>query len=110
MEDQPTQKPICLITGATERVGKATALELARKGFAGHGGWLRGHVSDQLSVGLSSDASAGRGTEEQRQGRIISLSSSVYTLSKFDPKNLQSEKRFSVMGLFCVEAFALVQH
>src|ERR1700758_5184021 len=29
-----TDKPVCLITGATEGVGRATATELARKGFA----------------------------------------------------------------------------
>ena len=28
------EKPICLITGATDGVGRATATELARKGFA----------------------------------------------------------------------------
>jgi NAD(P)-dependent dehydrogenase (short-subunit alcohol dehydrogenase family) len=35
-----------------------------------------------------------------RQGRIINLSSSVYTVGKFDEGNLQSEKRFSVLGAY----------
>lgn len=34
------------------------------------------------------------------QGRIINLSSSVYSSGKFDPNNLQSEKRFSVLGTY----------
>jgi retinol dehydrogenase-12 len=34
------------------------------------------------------------------QGRIINLSSNVYTVGKFDAQNLQSEKRFSVMGAY----------
>jgi retinol dehydrogenase 12 len=32
-DDQTMQKPICLITGATEGVGKITAAELVSKGF-----------------------------------------------------------------------------
>jgi retinol dehydrogenase-12 len=32
-KNQTSRKPICLITGATEGVGKATATELASKGF-----------------------------------------------------------------------------
>jgi NAD(P)-dependent dehydrogenase (short-subunit alcohol dehydrogenase family) len=34
------------------------------------------------------------------QGRIINLSSSVYAMGKFDVGNLQSERRFSVMGTY----------
>jgi NAD(P)-dependent dehydrogenase (short-subunit alcohol dehydrogenase family) len=34
------------------------------------------------------------------QGRIINLSSSVYTVGKFDLNNLQSEQKFSVMGTY----------
>jgi len=34
------------------------------------------------------------------QGRIINLSSSVHSVGRFDPENLQSEKRFSVMGAY----------
>lgn len=38
--------------------------------------------------------------KRSRQGRIINLSSSVYSAGKFDPSNLQSEKRFSVLGTY----------
>ena len=38
--------------------------------------------------------------KKSEQGRIINLSSSVYTVGKFDALNLQSEKRFSVMGAY----------
>jgi retinol dehydrogenase 12 len=34
------------------------------------------------------------------QGRIINLSSSVYSIGKFDADNLQSEKHFSVPGTY----------
>lgn len=34
------------------------------------------------------------------QGRIINLSSSVYSIGKFDPGNLQSEQRFSAIGAY----------
>jgi retinol dehydrogenase 12 len=33
-------------------------------------------------------------------GRIINLSSSVYSMGTFDPGNLQSEKRFSALGTY----------
>jgi NAD(P)-dependent dehydrogenase (short-subunit alcohol dehydrogenase family) len=38
--------------------------------------------------------------QQSEQGRIINLSSSVYALGRFDPHNLQSEKRFSVLGTY----------
>jgi NAD(P)-dependent dehydrogenase (short-subunit alcohol dehydrogenase family) len=38
--------------------------------------------------------------ETSEQGRIVNLSSSVYTMGKLDPSNLQAEKRFSVMGAY----------
>jgi NAD(P)-dependent dehydrogenase (short-subunit alcohol dehydrogenase family) len=38
--------------------------------------------------------------EKSEQGRIINLSSSVYTMGKLDADNLQGEKRFSVMGAY----------
>jgi len=34
------------------------------------------------------------------QGRIINLSSSVYSMGRFDPENLQSERRFSAIGAY----------
>jgi retinol dehydrogenase 12 len=38
--------------------------------------------------------------KQSDQGRIINLSSSVYTAGKFDPENLQGEKRFSTFGAY----------
>ena len=38
--------------------------------------------------------------QKSEQGRIINLTSSVYAIGKFDPDNLQSEKRFSVLATY----------
>ena len=38
--------------------------------------------------------------QQSAQGRIINLSSSVYALGRFDPHNLQSKRRFSVLGTY----------
>jgi retinol dehydrogenase 12 len=159
------EKPICLITGATEGVGKATATELARKGFAivvaARNAAKAKTVTKEIAVATgNSDVdyiiADLRSLTQLRQlsetferryprldvlinnagivmpervltedgyettfqvnylsqfhlthllldalkrsplsGRIINLSSSVYRAGKFDPDNLQSERRFS---------------
>jgi retinol dehydrogenase-12 len=167
-KNQTSRKPICLITGATEGVGKATATELASKGFTvvlaarnaakadaaraeikeATGGEVDIILADLTSlraVHQLAETFKGRyprldvlinnagvfmpkrvltpdGFEtcyqvnylshflltrlllgelkKSEQGRIINLSSSVYTVGKFDALNLQSEKRFSVMGAY----------
>jgi retinol dehydrogenase 12 len=38
--------------------------------------------------------------KRSEQGRVINLSSSVYSTGKFDPENLQSEKRFSTISSY----------
>jgi retinol dehydrogenase 12 len=38
--------------------------------------------------------------KKSEQGRIINLSSSVYSIGKFEAGNLQSEKHFSVLGTY----------
>jgi NAD(P)-dependent dehydrogenase (short-subunit alcohol dehydrogenase family) len=38
--------------------------------------------------------------KQAEQGRIVNLSSSVYTAGKFDPENLQGEKRFSTFSAY----------
>ncbi len=157
--------PVCLITGATEGIGKATAHALARKGFTvvlaarslvkaentrreiaaasgandidiviGDLGSLRqaqtvqqrhprldllinnagimmpertvtedgyessyqvNYLSHFLLTQMLLDA-----LKNSEQGRIINLSSSVYSIGKFDPANLQSERRFSAIGAY----------
>jgi retinol dehydrogenase 12 len=162
------ERPICLITGATDGIGKFTALKLAGKGFriviasrnqakaerakaeiqaVGRGdvdyliadlGSLRDVRSlaeefkrrfprlDVLINNAGIFAPARRETvdgfeasyqvnylshflltqlllddlQRSRQGRIINLSSSVYAAGKFDPENLQSEKKFSVLTTY----------
>jgi retinol dehydrogenase 12 len=161
-------KPICLITGATEGVGKVTAAKLISKGFtvvvaarnaakadavkaeirATTGGEVDIILADltslravyqlaetfkrrysRLDVLINNAgifAPARKVTEDgfeasyqvnylsafllthllldelkkSEQGRIINLSSNVYTAGKFDAQNLQSEKRFSVIGAY----------
>jgi NAD(P)-dependent dehydrogenase (short-subunit alcohol dehydrogenase family) len=162
-------KPICLITGATEGVGRATAIELAKKDFtvvlAARNAAKAEMVMREIKVSAgNADADyiladltslkqvsnlagifrkrypeldvlinnagifAGQRqlTEDgfetsfqvnylsqflltqmllpelkkSAQGRIVNLSSSVYSIGKFDPGNLQSEKRFSAMAAY----------
>lgn len=153
---------ICLITGATDGVGKATAAELARRGFTvviaardeKKGAAVGKEIgADVIACDLASLAQTRRlaetfrrrhakldvlvcnagvfvpartltddglettyqvnylshflltqllvsELEKSEQGRIINLSSSVHSAGRFDPDNLQSEKKFSVMGTY----------
>ncbi len=162
-------KPVCLITGATEGVGKATAQALARKGFtvvlaarslakaenikreiAAMSGAkdidiivgdlnslrqvrqmaqtvLQRHPRLDLLINNAGIMAPERAVTEDGyessyqvnylshfllthllldalknsdQGRIINLSSSVYSIGKFDPGNLQNEQRFSAIGAY----------
>jgi retinol dehydrogenase 12 len=160
--------PVCLITGGTEGVGKATAVKLASKGFTiviaarnlAKAETVKAEIKiatgaevDVLSADLTSLQAVRQLAETftvryprldvlinnagifapkrvltadgfessyqvnylshfvlthllldrlkaSDQGRVINLSSSVYTAGKFDAQNLQSEKRFSVMGTY----------
>ena len=169
------KNPICLITGATEGVGKVTALELAKKGFTivvaarnpskaeallneietSTGNTSSDYiVADLASLGqvrqlaetfrrryssldvllnnagvflpTRTETEDGHETmfqvnylspflltnllldelRKSEQGRIVNLSSSVYSIGKFDPDNLKSvgvgvgERRFSVPGTY----------
>ena len=163
------RKPICLITGATEGIGRATAIELARRGYtvvlaardAAKAQAVAGDIeattgerdTGVITADLRSLADVralaeafhlryprldvlinnagifpgarrltGDGFEAAyqvnylsqfyltrlmlgalkaaRQGRVINLSSSVHANGRFDPGNLQSEKRFSSFGTY----------
>jgi retinol dehydrogenase 12 len=160
---------VCLITGATEGVGKATAIELAKRGITvvmaardparaekvkweiarttGNAdadyivadlaslqqvrqlaetfkeryphldilinnagvvlpartvtgdGYETTFQVNYLSHFLATQLLLGE-LEKSEHGRIINLSSSVYTMGKLDTDNLQGEKRFSAMGAY----------
>ena len=168
MSIKTSSGPVCLITGGTDGVGKATATELASRGFIvvitarnlAKAESVKAEIKratgaevEVMSADLTSLQSVRKlagtftaryprldvlinnagifaskrvltddGFESSYQvnylshfllthllidrlkasehGRIINLSSSVYTAGKFDPQNLQSEKRFSVMGTY----------
>jgi retinol dehydrogenase-12 len=162
-------KPICLITGATDGIGRVTAIELAARGFvvvvaARNAAKAQALVKEiELTTGhrdadtITADLRSltevrqlseifhqryprldvlinnagifsgvrqltGDGFEttyqvnylapfyltylmldalkQAEQGRIVNLSSSVYTAGKFDPENLQGEKRFSTFSAY----------
>ena len=171
------KNPICLITGATEGVGKVTALELAKKGFTivvaarnankvealkteierstgntscdyivadlGSLGQVRrladtfrqrySHLDVLINnagvfLPMRTETEDGYETmlqvnylsqflltnllldklKRSEQGRIINLSSSVYAIGKFDPENLQSEKKFSMLGTYAATKLFVV--
>jgi retinol dehydrogenase 12 len=160
--------PVCLITGATDGVGKFTALELAHRGFT-----VIFAARDQAKAERIKAAIVARGRGEAdyiltdlaclgdvrrlaenfkrryskldvlinnagifapsrqltvdgfeasyqinylshflltqlllqdllscEQGRIINLSSKVHSVNKFDPENLQSERKFSLLPTY----------
>jgi NAD(P)-dependent dehydrogenase (short-subunit alcohol dehydrogenase family) len=170
-------KPICLITGATEGIGRATAIGLAAKGFtvvlaarnaakaeavvkeieAITGRCDAEYITGDLrslsevralaetfhrryprldvlinNAGIFSPARivTGDGFEatyqvnylsqfylthllldalkQSNQGRIINLSSNAYSAGKFDPGNLQSEKRFSTIASYAASKLLML--
>lgn len=170
-------RPICLITGATDGIGKVTAAELARKGYtvvlaarneakaatvtreivASTGNRDVGYLTADLTSLAQLHRLAGTFTaryprldvlinnagvimpqrvltrdgyettfqvnylaqfyltqlllgelEKSRQGRVINLSSSVYRAGKFDPDNLQGQRRFSTIGAYAASKLCVL--
>lgn len=170
-------RPICLITGATDGVGKVTATALARNGYAvvllARNETKAAAVTteivtstgnrdvDYLIADLGSLAQLRRLAEtfmvryprldvlinnagiispqrvltedgyektfqvnylaqfcltqmlldelrKSPQGRVINLSSSVYRAGKFDPGNLQSERRFTTIGAYAASKLCVL--
>lgn len=170
-------KPICLITGATDGIGKVTATALAGKGYAvvlaarneAKAATVAREIVastgnrdvDYLTADLRSLAQLHRlaetftvryprldvlinnagiimprraltedgyettfhvnylaqfyltqmlldELEKSPQGRVINLSSSVYRAGKFDPDNLQSERRFSTLGAYAASKLCVL--
>lgn len=46
--------------------------------------------------------------KRSEQGRIINLGSSAYSMGKFDRENLQSEKKFSLMGAYAASKLLML--
>ncbi len=46
--------------------------------------------------------------EKSPQGRVVNLSSSVYRASRFDPDNLQGERRFSTIGAYAASKLCVL--
>lgn len=170
-------KPICLITGATDGIGKVTATELARTGYA----VVLAARNEAKAASVTSEIMASTGNrdvaylsadlrslaqlhrlaeaftaryprldvlinnagvimpqrvltddgyettfqvnylaqfyltqlllnelEKSPQGRVINLSSSVYRAGKFDPDNLQGERRFSTIRAYAASKLCVL--
>ena len=173
------QKPICLITGATEGIGRATATELAGLGFtvvlaarnAAKAEAVKNEIAastgnrdvDIIAADLRSLAqvrqlsetfhrryprldvlinNAGIFSAERQltedgfeatfqvnyltpfylthlmldalkqsdQGRVVNLSSSVYSVGKFDPHNPQGKKPFSTFSAYANSKLLILLH
>jgi NAD(P)-dependent dehydrogenase (short-subunit alcohol dehydrogenase family) len=170
-------KPICLITGATDGIGKVTAAELAGKGYAvvlaardkakaatvtreivastGNRDveYLIADLRSLAHLRRLAETFAARyprldvlinnagvimpqrvltedgyettfqvnylaqfyltrlllsALEKSPQGRVVNLSSSVYRAGKFDPANLQGERRFSTIGAYAASKLCVL--
>jgi len=170
-------KPICLITGATDGIGKVTAAELAGKGYA----VVLAARDEAKAASVTKEIVASTGNrdvdyliadlrslaqlrrlaetftaryprldvlinnagvimprrvltedgyettfqvnylaqfylarlllnelEKSPQGRVVNLSSSVYRAGKFDPDNMQGERRFSTIGAYAASKLCVL--